>query len=194
LGSDVRLVPTRTDISATHLASIFFNEWYCENGLPLELISDRDKLFISKFWKALHSLTGVHLKMSTAYHPQTDGASERTNKTLNQCIRFHVQCNQKGWVRALPIIRFQIMNSVNASTGFSGFQIRMGRSPRIIPPLIQGTTAEDSSEMAAARSIVIQIENDVAEAKDALLGAKVMQAFFANKSWALRNITLWVIE
>jgi hypothetical protein len=49
LGSDVRLIPTRTDISAPRLAAIFFNEWYCENGLPLELISDRDKLFISKF-------------------------------------------------------------------------------------------------------------------------------------------------
>jgi hypothetical protein len=49
LGSDICLIPTRTDISTAHLASIFFNEWYCENGLPLELISDHDKLFILKF-------------------------------------------------------------------------------------------------------------------------------------------------
>jgi hypothetical protein len=62
LGSDICLIPTRTDISASHLASIFFKEWYCKNGLPLELISDCDKLFISKFWKALHALMGVHLK------------------------------------------------------------------------------------------------------------------------------------
>ena len=54
------------DITAPDLALIFFNEWYCENGLPLELISDHDKLFVAKFWKALHELTGVHLKMSTA--------------------------------------------------------------------------------------------------------------------------------
>jgi hypothetical protein len=126
LGSDIHLIPTRTNISATQLASIFFNEWYCENGLPLELISDHDKLFVSKFWKALHTLTGVHLKMSMAYHLQTDGVSEHTNKTLNQCMRYHVERNQKGWVRALPIIRFHIMNSVNASMGFSGFQICMG--------------------------------------------------------------------
>jgi hypothetical protein len=126
LGSDIHLIPTRTDISAAKFAAIFFNEWYCENGLPLELISDHDKLFISKFWKALHALMGVHLKMLTAYHPQTDGASERTNKTLNQCVRFHVEQNQKGWVRALPIIHFHIMNFVNASKGFSGLQIRMG--------------------------------------------------------------------
>jgi hypothetical protein len=91
LGSDIRLIPMCTDISTPKLALLFFNEWYCKNGLPLELISDRDKLFVSRFWKALHALTGVHLKMLTAYHPQTDGASEQTNKTLNQCMCFHVE-------------------------------------------------------------------------------------------------------
>jgi hypothetical protein len=91
LGSDIQLIPTRTDTTAPELALIFFNKWYCENGLPLELISDHDKLFVAKFWKALHKLMGVHLKMWTTYHPQTDGASEHTNKTLNKCICFHIE-------------------------------------------------------------------------------------------------------
>jgi hypothetical protein len=65
-GSDVRIVPTRTNISAENAAALFFEHWYCENGLPLEIVSDRDKLFVSKFWKALHKLSGVKLKMSTA--------------------------------------------------------------------------------------------------------------------------------
>jgi transposase InsO family protein len=85
--------------SVDELAHLFFTGWYCENGMPLELISDRDKLFVSQFWRALHKLTGIKLKLSTAYHPQTDGTSERTNKTVNQCIRYHVERNQKGWVR-----------------------------------------------------------------------------------------------
>lgn len=85
LGSDIQLAATRTDITAEKLAYIFFDKWYCENGLPTDIISDRDKLFISRFWKSLHRLTGIKLKMSTAYHPQTDGASERMNKTVNQC-------------------------------------------------------------------------------------------------------------
>jgi hypothetical protein len=55
---------------------IFFDKWYCENGLPLHIISDRNKLFISAFWKALHKLTGVKLKMSAAFHPETDSSSE----------------------------------------------------------------------------------------------------------------------
>lgn len=86
MGSNIQIVPTCTDITTQKLAGIFFSEWYCENGLPTEPISDRDKLFISKFWKALHLLTGVHLKMSMAYHPQTDGSSKCMNKTLNQCV------------------------------------------------------------------------------------------------------------
>jgi hypothetical protein len=72
------------------------------NGLPDDIACDRDKLFVSKFWKALTKLTGVKLKMSTSYHPETDRSSERSNKTINQMLRYHVKRNQKGWARALP--------------------------------------------------------------------------------------------
>ena len=105
-GADIRIVPTRTDISAKDFAYLFFNNWYCENGLPRTIILDRDKLFVSRFWKRLTKIAGVKLGMSTAFHPETDGASERMNKTVNQCLRYHVTRNQKGWVRALPRIRF----------------------------------------------------------------------------------------
>ncbi len=70
LGSDMRIIPCRTNISAKELATLFFREWYCENGLPLETISNRDKLFVSQFWKYLHRLTGVKLRLSTAFHPR----------------------------------------------------------------------------------------------------------------------------
>jgi hypothetical protein len=82
LGSDVRIVPTNSNINAEDLALVFFNNWYCENGLPENIVCDRDKLFVSKFWKALTKLTGIKLKMSSAYHPETDGSSERSNKTI----------------------------------------------------------------------------------------------------------------
>ena len=96
-GANVRIVATHTDLSAEQFAQIFFDQWYCNNRLPLHIILDRDKLFVSRFWRALHSLTGIHLKMSSAFHPQTDGASERTNKTVNQCLRFHVDHAQTRW-------------------------------------------------------------------------------------------------
>lgn len=92
-------------------------------------------------------LTGVKHKMSTAFHPQTDGALERSNKTIVQCIQYHVDHIQTGWVKALPRIHFGIMNTVNASTGFSPFQLKSGFSPHVLlplyPPPPTDTLAED---------------------------------------------------
>src|ERR1700679_3513330 len=135
LNSEIHIIPTKTTPTAEDIAVVFLNEWYCENGLPLEIISDRDKLFVSKFWSHLMTLTGVNHKLSTSFHPQTNGASERTNKTINQCLRYHVERNQGGWAKSLPLVRFHIMSSVNKSTGFSPFQLRFGRNPRVLPPL-----------------------------------------------------------
>ena len=102
LGADIQIVPTKTTITAEDLTIIFFDTWYCENGLPNDIICDRDKVFVSHFWKVLTKLTGVKLKMLSAYHPETDGSSKRSNKTVNQLLHYHVKRNQKGWVRALP--------------------------------------------------------------------------------------------
>lgn len=181
LNADLRILPCKDTITAEQFALLFFDNWYCENGLPLDIVSDRDKLFLSRFWKTLHKLTGVKLKMSSSYHPQSDGASERTNKTINQCIRFHVERNQKGWVRSLPRVRFNIMNTVNASTGMSPFQLHLGRNPRIIPPLTQQPAAEGVPEDKRARALISQLELDVMEAQDNLLAAKATQATQANK-------------
>ena len=183
LGSDIRIIPTTMKATAEETALLVFNHWYCENGLPLDLVSDRDKLFMSRFWKALFHLSGVKLKLSSGYHPQTDGASERTNKTINQAIRFHVGRNQKGWVHALPRIRFCMMSTVNASTGYSGFQLRLGRSPRIIPPIIHQTLpTELRSAGPAAERIMEQLKVDVADARDNLLLAKLAQAHHTSSS------------
>jgi hypothetical protein len=91
LGSDIRIAPTRMDITAEDFAVVFFDVWFCENDLPLEIVSDRDHLFVSQFWWALHKLTSMKIKMSTSYHPQTDSSSELSNKTLNQALHYHVQ-------------------------------------------------------------------------------------------------------
>ena len=159
---------------------VLFDEWYCENGLMLHLISDRDPLFTSALWEALHKLTGVRLKMSSAFHPQTDGSSERTNKTVTQAIRYHVDINQKGWSATLPRVRFAIMNTVNASTGFSPFQLKMGRSPRIIPPLAPLPANATPAEVEA-HDIIAKIEADVQQAQDALTAANIRQAYHANQ-------------
>jgi hypothetical protein len=57
-GADIRIVPTKMNLKADELALLFFTYWYCENSLPLHIVSDRDKLFMSTFWRALHLLMG----------------------------------------------------------------------------------------------------------------------------------------
>jgi hypothetical protein len=146
-------------------------------------MSDYDKIFISKFWKTLTKLASIRLKMSSAYHPETDSSSECSNKSVIQSLRFHVERNQTGWAKKLPLVRFNLMNTINVSTGFSPFQLRMGRSPRLIPPIAPALAEEASSDVDAASALVLieRITLDIEEAKDNLLAAKVAQAEFANR-------------
>lgn len=120
--------------------------------------------------------------MSSAFHPQTNGASERSNKTVIQLLRFYVDRQQKGWVAALPRIHFELMNSVNKSTGFSPFQLRLGHSPRVLPPLPIEPLPQTVPEEAHAVRLLHQLELDCWEAQDNLLLAKVCQASSADRS------------
>ncbi|KAF8832209.1 hypothetical protein HHX47_DHR1001661 [Lentinula edodes] len=181
LGADLRIIPCRTDLSASDCAQLFFDHWYCENGLPEDIVCDRDHLFVSKFWEALRSLSGVRLRMSTSYHPESDGSSERSNKTVVQMLRYHVERNQKGWKRALPRIRFQIMNTVNSSIGMSGFQLRSGFSPRLIPPLVPRLPDGSTEHEFDAHNFLKDIQVDVLEAQDCLLSSKLDQVRSHNR-------------
>jgi hypothetical protein len=197
LNADIQLAPCKANMTAEEFATIFFDKWFCENGCPLELITDRDKLFMSRFWKAVMKLSGINHKMSTAYHPQTDGASEHSNKTVVQALRFHVERNQTGWVKALPKVCFDIMNTVNASTGFTPFMLKSAHSPCLIPPLVSPENIEEmSSETPAAttttltptsdgeetaQAVVKQVMDALLNVKDSLTTAKISQAHHANK-------------
>lgn len=191
LGADIQIIPCKTNMSAEEFASVFFDQWYCENGCPSEIISDRDKLFISKFWHVLMKITRIKHKLSTTYHPQTDGTSKRSNKTVIQCLCFHIKRNQCGLARVLSKVRFHIMNTINASTGLTPFMLKMGWSPWCFPPLIpNNSSAEDKTpKFTSAHQMIESIENYMADARDALLHAKLCQAHKANKDQSLIETT-----
>ena len=175
LGSNIWIIPTTCSLTVQGLANLFFKEWYCENGLPLEIISDCDKLFISQFWQSLHQLTGVKLKLSSSSHPESDGASEHTNKTVIQCIHFAIKRDQMGWTRALPKICFNIMNTMNSFTRFTPFQLRFRKSPHILPPIIPPPPDDNPQLTSAHKQIQLMLPLEL-KAKDNLLTAKVRQA------------------
>ena len=76
LGADICITGTHSTYTAAQVTVVLFDKWYCENGLMLHLVSDQDALFTTELWTALYKLTSVKLKMSTSYHPETDGSSE----------------------------------------------------------------------------------------------------------------------
>ena len=95
--ASVHLVPTTTTVRASELAWLFIREVVRLHGLPSSIVSDRDSKFVSKFWREVHRLLGSRLLMSTAYHPQTDGVSERAIRTVSQVLRTCIQLDQRDW-------------------------------------------------------------------------------------------------
>ncbi|GJS23090.1 putative reverse transcriptase domain-containing protein [Tanacetum coccineum] len=100
--------------------------WY---GVPISIISDRDNHFTSRFWQSLQSALGTQLDMSTAYHPETDGQSERTIQTLEDMLRACVIDFRKGWEKHLPLAEFSYNNSYHASIKAAPFEALYGRNP-----------------------------------------------------------------
>ncbi|SGY96154.1 BQ5605_C036g11546 [Microbotryum silenes-dioicae] len=123
LSGYVRIIPCRTTDDATTTADRFFNGWHRYFGMPRVLVSDRDKLFTSEFWRAYTGRMGTKLAMSTAFHPQTDGRSERTNRTVIQVLRTMVNRRQNDWSKHLATVEFVINSSVNRSTGKTPFEV-----------------------------------------------------------------------
>jgi hypothetical protein len=101
------------------------------HGLPQSVVSDRDPRFAtSNFIKSLWDLTGTKLKTSTAYHPQTDGLTERYNRTLEQTLRMYVQPNGKNWDKLLSMCEFSLNNTHHTSIDCSPFYLNYGFHPR----------------------------------------------------------------
>ena len=176
LTSMVHLIPSRTNYSASQLAELIFEHIYKLHGLPKNIISDRDVLFTSTFWKQLHRLIGTKLRLSSAYHPQSDGSTERANRTITQMLRQCVSPNQKDWVAKLPAIEFAINSARSESTGFAPFFLNAGRMPRTMLWESKLTT-----EFPAVREFALQKKMAIMAAHDSILSARIKQTRDANR-------------
>ena len=130
LTSMVHLIPVKTTVTAEELAAIYIKEVVRLHGLPTSIVSDRDPKFTAKFWKELHRLLGSRLLMSTAFHPQTDGASERVIRSIGQILRALVKPDQTDWLDKIPMTEFALNSAVSASTGYAPFELNYGYLPR----------------------------------------------------------------
>ncbi|GJY77688.1 putative reverse transcriptase domain-containing protein [Tanacetum coccineum] len=130
LTKSAHFIPTRETDSMETLTRLYIKEIVSRHGVPISIISDRDSHFTSRFWQSLQSALGTQLDMSTAYHPKTDGQSERTIQTLEDMLRACVIDFGKGWEKHLPLVEFSYNNSYHASIKAAPFEALYGRKCR----------------------------------------------------------------
>nr|GEU35283.1 putative reverse transcriptase domain-containing protein [Tanacetum cinerariifolium] len=112
------------------LVRTYLKEVFTRHEIPVSIICDRDPRFASNFWRSLYMALGTSLDTSTAYHPQTDGQSERTIQTLEDMLRDYVIDFGNGWVKHFPLVEFSYNNSYHASIKAAPFEALYGRKCR----------------------------------------------------------------
>ncbi|GJV72958.1 putative nucleotidyltransferase, ribonuclease H [Tanacetum coccineum] len=135
LTKSAHFLPMKETDSTEKLTRLYMNEIVARHGIPVSIISDHDNYFTSRVWQSLHEALGTQLNLSTAYHPQTDGQSERTIQTLEDMLRSCVIDFGNGWDRHLPLVEFSYNNSYHTSIKVAPFEAlysRKCRSPKCL--------------------------------------------------------------
>jgi len=123
-------LPLSHPFTVASVAKVFFSEVYRLHGLPTAIISDRDKVFTSNLWRQLFKLAGVTLNMSTAYHPQMDGQTERVNQCLETFLRCFVHACPSQWIHWLTLVEYWYNTSCHSALDMTPFLALYGYHPR----------------------------------------------------------------
>jgi hypothetical protein len=146
----VKLIPCTDKVTAQETATLYIKHAYTTFGIPIKIISDRDPRFTSTFWRSLCDLLDISLSLTTAYHPASDGQSERTNQTVETALRCIIggdTTRYPNWTSYLPILEHEINSAINATTQFRPNELRYVIPPRTIPDVfIEPETINASTE------------------------------------------------
>jgi hypothetical protein len=171
-----------TSLAAEELADQFVARVYALHGAPDTIISDRGTQFVSEFWRELSARLSITLKPSSAFHPETDGQTERVNAILEQYLRAFMNFHQDDWVDWLPLAEFASNNTVSETTGFSpffanyGFNPRLGFEPRT--PCSPDKTPQQKKEFMRAHNIADRFDRILTQLK--ALSAEATQRYEQN--------------
>ena len=176
VGKRAHFIPTHTTVTALGAARLYLSNVWKLHGLSESIVSDRGPQFVAEFMRELCRLLGIKIAASTAYHPQTDGQTERVNQELEQYLRLFTSERQDDWDDLLPMAEFGYNNHIHSSTQQTPFMVDTGRHPRMgFEPTRRPSKVEAVNEFAD------RMKGTLEEAKSALSKAKDDMARYYNQ-------------
>ncbi|GJZ62950.1 putative reverse transcriptase domain-containing protein [Tanacetum coccineum] len=176
LTKSAHFLPMKKTDTIEKLTQLYLKEIVCIHGVPISIISDRDNHFTSRFWRSLQKALGTNLDMSTAYHPQTDGQSERTIQTLEDMLRACVIDFISSWDRHLPLVEFSYNNSDHVSIKAVPYEALYGRKYR--SPVCW---SEVGNSQLTSPELIREMTEKIFQIKDRLLTARSHQKSYTDK-------------
>ncbi|CCO34216.1 Retrotransposable element Tf2 155 kDa protein type 1 [Rhizoctonia solani AG-1 IB] len=154
-------IPTSSKATARNLADLFVSNVWKLHGLPVKTISNRGTTFTGKFLRGLYKRLGIDPHFSSAYHPESDGQTERVNQFIEHFLRSYVKSDQTDWLHWLPLAEFAYNNAKHSATQKSPFQLLFGRNPIMNP-------SEFRIDVPEANNLADRITSEWKEAESAL--------------------------
>ena len=170
LTKQAHFIPTTKSMSAPDVAKLFVQHIIRVHGLPTSLVSDRDPVFTSHFWTRLLQLLGIHANRSSAFHPQTDGQTERLNSVLEQYLRIYCDYQQTDWASLLPLAEFSYNNSKHSATTLSPFFANYGFHPSmsLLPTSPHSATPAADSYVQNLQQAQVVLQRELLKARKAM--------------------------
>ncbi|KAJ3687163.1 hypothetical protein LUZ61_016327 [Rhynchospora tenuis] len=161
-------IPLKHPFTASQVAQVFLDNVYRLHGLPKNLVSDRDPIFTSNFWRELMTKIGIQLNLSTSYHPQSDGQTERLNQCVEQFLRCMIFDQQKQWCRWLPLAEYWYNTTYQQSLATSPFQALYGYQPSLLPlgDVIRSTNVAVNVMLKDRQRAITQIRGNLVRAQN----------------------------
>jgi hypothetical protein len=150
LSKYAHFIPLGHPYTASTMARAFFNDIVRLHGIPETIVSDRDPIFTGQVWRDLFKMCGVQLKMSTTFHPETDGQSEAVNKTIAMYLRCITGDHPRSWLEWLPWAEYCYNTSFHSALKCTPFQVVYGHHPPSLPPYQIGHAHTDTVEAMLA--------------------------------------------
>jgi len=176
LTKSAHFLPVKFTYKVSQYAELFISEIVKLHGVLVSIVSDRDPIFTSHFWKAFQQALGTRLKMSTSHHLQTDGQSERTIQTLEDMLRACILEDGGSWNNHLPLIELSYNNSYHSSIGMAPYEALYGRKCRT--PLCW---AEVGDKGIIGREIVQETTRKIKSIQEKMRTTQSRQKSYADK-------------